>query len=89
MYIKNKFNYFFSNWKQCIHILFRTKYFGVNNEWWSSFPSLFGWSIWKIAWSIIVIKPLLRNYREIKIRSRIGFVHPDTLKKLGWKNEKL
>ena len=84
MYLKNRLRYFKENWKSCIHILFRTKHFGVNGKNWSDFPSGFGWPWYKIIWAIITIRPFIRNYKEIKIRARFGFVHPDTLKKLGW-----
>jgi hypothetical protein len=70
-----------------IHLLLRTKKFGVNGEWWSSFPSIFGWSTWKIVLGILTIHPIIFNYKMMKYRAKIGFVHPDTLKKLGWDND--
>lgn len=30
------------NWKMIIHFLFTTYKFGVNNEWWCDFKSIFG-----------------------------------------------
>jgi hypothetical protein len=85
MHLKNRIVYFKENWKQCVHILLRTSHFGVNNEWWLSFPSLFGWLLWKIIWSLITICPMIRNYREIKIRASLGLIHPHTAEKIGWK----
>ncbi len=66
-----------SNWKLGIHLLLRTKRFGVNNEWWSRFDSIFGYSIFKILTSIFLIYPIYNNYKMIKTRSSLGFVTPE------------
>lgn len=87
MHIKYKLEYFFKNWRLCIHLLLRTKRFGVNGEKWSSFPSIFGQPTWKIILSVLTIRPIIFNYKMMKYRAGLGFVHPDTLKKLGWDNE--
>jgi hypothetical protein len=76
--------YLKNNWKLVLHLLLGTKHFGVNNERWSSFPSMFGKPWWKIAWGIITVRPLIKNCKLMKFRAKIGFVHPDTLDKLGW-----
>jgi hypothetical protein len=65
--------------------LLKTRRFGVNNERWSNFPSLFGDPWWKIIKNILTIYPLIDNYRAAKFRAKIGFLHPDTVEKLGWK----
>jgi len=83
-YLKFRINYFLKNWKLCLHLLLRTKRFGVNNEWWSSFDSIFGWPIWKIIRGILLIRPIIDNYKSMKFRARIGFINLETLKKLGW-----
>lgn len=58
-----------SNWKLTSHLILRTKHFGVNNQRWSKFDSMFGWPWWKIVWSVITIKPLLDNYRSMRFRA--------------------
>lgn len=49
--------------------MFRTKRFGVNNQWWSNYDSMFGWSNRKIFFSVLKIKPILRNYKDMKLRA--------------------
>ena len=87
MYFRYRIIFFCENWKLCIHLLLRTSRFGVNNEWWSFFPSAyFGDSLWKIMMNIITIRPILRNYRAGKYRAvTLGFLPPDMVRKLGWK----
>lgn len=34
--------YYKKNWKIFLHLLLRTKRFGVNNEWWNHYDSIFG-----------------------------------------------
>ena len=75
------------NWKLGIHILFRTKRFGVNNEWWSQHDSIFGWPLWKIIVSIFLIKPIISNYKLMKIRAKCGFMTSEEYMKFF--NEKL
>jgi len=88
MHLKYKLEYFFKNWRLCVHLLLRTKRFGVNGEWWSSFPSIFGHPTWKIILNVFKIYPIIRNYKAVKYRAtKLGFLHPDTVKKLGWGND--
>lgn len=71
-------NYFKQNWKQIIHILFSTYYFGVNNKWWSYFPSMFGISVWKRTPNRI-----WKNYEGAKFRAiHCHFVSAETAQKL-------
>ncbi len=42
-----RIKYLSSNWKLGIHLLFRTYRFGVNNQWWSPFDSMFGLSLYQ------------------------------------------
>ncbi len=37
-----RIKYIYSNWKLGVHLISRTKRFGVNNKWCSNFDSLFG-----------------------------------------------
>ena len=71
---KDRIDFFKSNWKLGIHLIFHTKYFGTNNEWWSSFPStVLGDPTWEIIWNIVRVKPIIRNYRSMKFRA--GILH--------------
>lgn len=82
----NKLLYFRQNWKLCLHLVLRTKHFGVNNQLWSTFPSMWGWSWPKILWAL-TIRPIISNYKQMKFRARIGFVSKDTLTRLGWERK--
>jgi hypothetical protein len=57
-----RIKFFINYWKLGIHLLFRTKRFGVNNEWWSPFDSLFGGSLRERL-------NIINNYRMMKIRA--------------------
>ncbi len=82
---KEKIKFFRQNWKLSVHLLLRTKYFGVNNQWRSSFPSIFGWPWWKIFLSVITIYPIILNYRRTKWRAKhVHFLHPTIIETLGW-----
>jgi len=74
------------NWKLVVHLLLRTKRFGVNNQWWSSFgDSIFGWPTRRIIISIIKVRPIIENYKMIKFRAAgCHFLSENTVKKLGW-----
>ncbi len=86
MYFKYRIKFLRENWKLCIHLLLKTRRFGMNNKRWSSFPSCFGDSLWKIAINMIRMYPIARNYKLVKIRAtKLGALHPDTVEKLGWK----
>ena len=52
------------NWKLIIHLLFTTKRFGVNNQWWSTFDSIFG-----IPWYERTPRRILLNYQMAKFRA--------------------
>jgi hypothetical protein len=60
--------YYKKNWKIFLHLLLRTKRFGVNNKWWNDFDSIFGLSTIRILWRIILIKPLIVEWTKIKFR---------------------
>ena len=85
MNIKFTINFYIKHWKEGIHLLFRTKRFGVNDKWYSDFDSMFGWHTHKIIWSIIKIKPIIENYKMMKFRAAACHVlSEETNKKLGW-----
>jgi len=73
---------FKDNWKLGIHLLFRTKRFGVNNRWWNEFDSMFGLSFGRKILRIICIKPLLNEWIKIKERMSLGFIDKEAYKTL-------
>lgn len=89
----NRAMFFCKNWKLCIHLLLRTRHFGVNGKLWeknSGYSSVFGgWPWYRSLWAIITVRPLLRNYRSIIWRVSIGFVSQETARSLGWDDETL
>ena len=60
-----------ANWKLGIHLTLHTKYFGVNNRWWSNLgkPSLLGWPTRRIILGILTAWPILVNVRNALIRA--------------------
>lgn len=60
--------YFFKHWKLGVHLVLRTKRFGVNNAWWSAFDSRWGKSWWRILLSVLLVKPILDNYYALRVR---------------------
>jgi hypothetical protein len=84
---KSKLKYLLQNWKQGIHLIFRTKRFGVNNKWWSQFDSVMGVGIYQIFFDCVRIWPLFRNYQFIKFRAiNLGFLTAEQCCIL-WKKE--
>lgn len=71
--------YCIEHWKIGIHVLFHTKRFGVNNEWWSRFDSIvLGESAWKIFWDVITVRPIVINFKAALIRAfSLGFMAPE------------
>jgi len=57
-------------WKLGVHLVLRTRRFGVNNEWWSSFDSIFGWGLCRKLWSVILVGPIIDNVRLVEFRAR-------------------
>ena len=66
--LKKRVIYFIENWKMVIHLLFKTKRFGVNNQLWAERDSLFGVS-WLTGWSQV-----FKNYKMMKVRAFSGFI---------------
>jgi len=67
--IYKRVKYFYKSWKLGIHLIFITKRFGVNNKWWNEYDSIFGWSNKKILYSILTVKPIIDNYKMMKLRA--------------------
>ncbi len=51
-----------------VHLLFKTRRFGVNNQLWTEQDSLFGTS-WYRGWS-----QAIKNYKMMKVRAFSGFI---------------
>ena len=76
--LKFKLKYGRKNWKLLVHLMFSTYYFGVNNEWSSTFPSMFGVPIYKRTLSKVLL-----NYKLAKLRAvSCGFISKRSAQKL-------
>lgn len=86
MKLLKRYLYLYKHWKLGVHLVVGTRYFGVNNELWSYFPdTLLGEPLWRVILNIATIIPLYRRYRAMKYRATVlGFLHPDTVRLLGW-----
>lgn len=72
--------YFIEHWKIGVHIVLHTKYFGVNNRWWSNLgmPSIIGWPTWEIVLGVVTVKPMIVNMKAALIRAfALGFMAPE------------
>ena len=63
--MKYRTQYIKKNWKLIIHLLLGTYYFGVNNQWWVDFPSMFG-KPWYLKINPFQIR---RNYKGMEFRA--------------------
>jgi hypothetical protein len=61
-------SFIFSHWKLGFHLVFKTRHFGVNNLWWSSFPSLWAWPWWKRILATLTVYPLVQNFLLLRVR---------------------
>jgi len=71
-------------WRLAIHLVFKTRHFGVNNRWWVSAPSLMGWHWGQRLWAMITIVPIWRNYQALKVRACLGWVTQQDCEQLGF-----
>ena len=70
-----RLRYLLEHWKIGLHLVLKTRRFGVNNRWWSRFDSAMGISVGQMLWNIIRIHPLVDNYKLMKIRAiQLGFL---------------
>ena len=65
--ISKRIKYLKDNWKLVIHLLFRTYYFGVDNERKARTPSIFGKPM-NERWKVV------RHYKEMRMRAFMGFI---------------
>jgi hypothetical protein len=82
---KKSITYYYKNWKLFTHLLLRTKKFGVNNQWWNKYDSIFGLPTMKIIWRIITIRPLIIEWIKIKFRIvACHFISDEQKQLIGW-----
>jgi hypothetical protein len=63
-------------WKLLVHLIFGTYHFGVNNSWWSRYPSIFGRSD---KWNL---KRLVLSAKMMRARCFMGFIPLDDAVKI-------
>lgn len=81
-----KIKYLAENWKLVVHLMFRTKRFGVNNQWWASFDSMWGYSFLGKVRHVLSIKSLVNEYQMMRFRATACHFIPDDEKEImGWK----
>ncbi len=76
-FLVKRIKFFKENWKLGVHLIFRTKRFGVNNQKWSTFDSMFGVSTRQIWSDIFKIKPILMNWKRMKFRAKAAYFLTD------------
>lgn len=71
-----RIKYFKQHWKLGIHLVLRTKRFGVNNDLWVKFDSIFGCSFWRKL-SLLNPKKFKENLLMIHYRALICYFLTD------------
>ena len=85
--MKNKIFFILKNWKAGVHLILRTKRFGVNNKWWSNFDSIWGLSWYKILCNIFLVYSLILNYKRMRVRATyLHFMDDNEKKLMKWEN---
>jgi len=78
--------FIYKNWRTFVHLVLKTKRFGVNNQWRSPFGSILGLDTKQIIWSILKVRPVIINYRLMRIRAEdLGFLTAHQCKNPGWR----
>lgn len=70
----NKTSNILKHWKLIIHVLLKTNRFGVNNHWWSQYPSCIGIVWYRQLLNILLIYPIIQNYYAMRMRALSGWV---------------
>lgn len=83
--LQTRLKYGFKYWKLAIHLIFKTKHFGVNNLCWAQQPSAIGWHWYQILFGVLTVLPILRNYQSLKVRSCLGWLPESECIALGFK----
>lgn len=78
MWTVKRIKYLAAHWRLGIHLLFRTRHFGVNNmRRLSQFDSMFGVSKMQIFKDIICVKPIIDNWKRMKFRAKVAYFVSD------------
>ena len=79
MLLYKKICFALAHWRIGVHLVLRTRHFGVNNLWWEGrFQSVLGKPLWKILLRMVLVYPLVRDYRFVRVRmTAMGMIHPD------------
>lgn len=86
--LKTQLQYGVKYWRLAIHLTFKTRHFGVNNQWWARQPSVIGWEWYQILWGILTVMPIVRNVQSMKVRSCIGWIPQSDCEALGFSRQK-
>ena len=81
---KVKLGFYLKYWKLGMHLVLKTKHFGVNNRWWVKQPSAIGWEWYQILWGVLTIMPIVRNYQSLKVRACLGWMPQADCEALGF-----
>ncbi len=79
-----KRRWIWENWKLGFHLVMRTRRFGVNNERWPRFDSMFGYPLWKIVLRVLLVYPLIREYRRMKARTTAAHLLSSETRRMLW-----
>lgn len=72
----------FRNWKLIVHLLLGTKRFGVNNQKFSGFDSMFART------EKLTLRVIMLRYKMVKHRATVcGFLTREECENLGWESE--
>ncbi|GAU08419.1 hypothetical protein [Desulfoplanes formicivorans] len=74
-----KLRFALAHWRIGVHLVLRTRHFGVNNQWWEGrFASVLGKPLWLVLLRMVMVYPLIRDYRFVRVRmTAMGMIHPD------------
>jgi len=61
--------YMLANWKIGVHLVFCTKRFGTNNQWWCEYDSMFGKSILSRLIMLLKVRPLIEQWKHVRFRA--------------------
>ncbi len=75
--------YALGHWRLLFHMAFKTRHFGVNNEWWARFPSPIAWGCRQRIWGILTVMPIVRNIQSMQVRARIGWIPKKMADEMG------
>lgn len=75
--IRKRLRFFAQHWKLGVHLLFRTRRFGVNDRAWVSFDSMFGVSKRRILCDVLRVKPIIDNWKRMKFRAKAAYFVSD------------